>query len=258
MSFWKQPPLSATGSRPYRRAASPRSASLAAMTVADHVGREILRVRGRSGDPIAAFVAEMNELGKAIRLGKTRFANPHGLELPRQTGTSTAADVAKLSIYAMRKPGFTFIVRQKDRQVTVHGAGGQRGFRAQRIEGGFGRLQFSVEIVVIQPEVEAQADALATAHQLDAGQHETAGAKPLPAGLGRIKRQSAIVAGAVILRWGDVIADPADIFRTCPLVNGAQCNIFGALQATSMPIDAGIKRLCGEPAQKGVNVHGHT
>jgi D-alanyl-D-alanine carboxypeptidase (penicillin-binding protein 5/6) len=107
------------------------SDNLAAMTVADHVGREILRVRGRSGDPIAAFVAEMNELGKAIRLGKTRFANPHGLELPRQTGTSTAADVAKLSIYAMRKPGFTFIVRQKDRQVTVHGAGGQRGFRVK-------------------------------------------------------------------------------------------------------------------------------
>jgi D-alanyl-D-alanine carboxypeptidase (penicillin-binding protein 5/6) len=107
------------------------SDNLAAMTVADHVGGEILRARGRSGDPVAAFVAEMNELGKAIRLSKTRFANPHGLELPRQTGTSTAADVAKLSIYAMRKPGFTFIVRQKDRQVTVHGAAGQRGFRVK-------------------------------------------------------------------------------------------------------------------------------
>jgi D-alanyl-D-alanine carboxypeptidase (penicillin-binding protein 5/6) len=107
------------------------SDNLAAMTVAHHVGGEILRARGRSGDPVAAFVAEMNELGKAIRLSKTRFANPHGLELPRQTGTSTAADVAKLSIYAMRKPGFTFIVRQKDRQVTVHGAAGQRGFRVK-------------------------------------------------------------------------------------------------------------------------------
>lgn len=107
------------------------SDNLAAMTVADHVGREILRVRGRAGDPIAAFVVEMNELGKAIRLTKTRFANPHGLELPGKTGSSTAADVAKLSIYAMRKPGFTFIVRQKERQVTVYGAGGQRGFKVK-------------------------------------------------------------------------------------------------------------------------------
>lgn len=107
------------------------SDNLAAMTIANHIGREILRVRGRSGDPIAAFVVEMNELGKAIHLSKTRFANPHGLELPGRTGSSTAADVAKLSIYAMRKPGFTFIVRQKERQVTVQGAGGQRGFRVK-------------------------------------------------------------------------------------------------------------------------------
>ncbi|TAE74549.1 MAG: D-alanyl-D-alanine carboxypeptidase [Verrucomicrobia bacterium] len=107
------------------------SDNLAAMTVADHVGREILRARGRSGDGVSAFVAEMNELGKAIRLTGTRFANPHGLELPRRTGRSTAADVARLSIYAMRKPGFTFIVRQKDRQVTVHGADGQREFRVK-------------------------------------------------------------------------------------------------------------------------------
>jgi D-alanyl-D-alanine carboxypeptidase (penicillin-binding protein 5/6) len=107
------------------------SDNLAAMTVAHHVGGEILRARGRGGDPVAAFVAEMNELGKAIHLTKTRFMNPHGLELPRQTGESTAADVAKLSIYAMRKPGFTFIVRQKERQVTVQGAEGPRGFKVK-------------------------------------------------------------------------------------------------------------------------------
>ncbi len=31
----------------------------------------------------------------------------------------------------MRKPGFTFIVRQKDRQVTVHGPAGDRGFKVK-------------------------------------------------------------------------------------------------------------------------------
>ena len=108
------------------------SDNIAAMTVANHVGQEILRARGREGDGVAAFVNEMNELGKAIGLSKTRFANPHGLELPKQKGYSTAAAVAKLSIYAMRKPGFTFIVRQKDRQVTVTGAdGAKRSFNVR-------------------------------------------------------------------------------------------------------------------------------
>ena len=108
------------------------SDNLAAMTVADHVGREILRARGHDGDGVAAFVGEMNELGKAIGLSKTRFGNPHGLELPKQKGYSTAADVAKLSIYAMRKPGFTFIVRQKDRQVSVTGPeGSKRAFNVR-------------------------------------------------------------------------------------------------------------------------------
>jgi serine-type D-Ala-D-Ala carboxypeptidase (penicillin-binding protein 5/6) len=107
------------------------SDNLAAMTVAHHIGGEILKARGDSGDPVAAFVAEMRELGKAVNLTKTRFGNPHGLELPEQPGFSTAADVAKLSIYAMRKPGFTFIVRQAEREVTVNGPAGKRSFKVK-------------------------------------------------------------------------------------------------------------------------------
>lgn len=105
------------------------SDNIAAMTVANHIGGEMLRARGRGGDPVEAFVAEMNELCKAIGLSKTRFSNPHGLDLPRHRCISTAADIAKLSIYAMRKPGFTFIVRQKTREVMVDGPGGKRGFK---------------------------------------------------------------------------------------------------------------------------------
>ncbi|QJE98999.1 D-alanyl-D-alanine carboxypeptidase family protein [Luteolibacter luteus] len=107
------------------------SDNIAAMTVANYVGGEMLRARGKTGDPVAAFVGEMNELGKAIGLLKTRFGNPHGLEVGKQRCTSTAADIAKLSIYAMRKPGVTFISRQKERQVTVNGAGGKRGYKIQ-------------------------------------------------------------------------------------------------------------------------------
>ena len=46
---------------------------------------------------------------------------------------------------------------------------GQRRFRLQRIEGVVGRVQLLLQIVAGQPEVEAEADALAAAHQLDAG-----------------------------------------------------------------------------------------
>lgn len=107
------------------------SDNIAALAISDHVGRQLLRARGREGDPVAAFITEMNELARALGMGRTRFVNPHGLEFPKRVGLSTAADIAKLSIYAMRKPGFTFMVRQKDRQVTVLGAAGKRSYRVQ-------------------------------------------------------------------------------------------------------------------------------
>ncbi len=107
------------------------SDNIAALAIADHVGRQLLQARGRSGDPVTAFVGEMNQLSRGLGMSKTKFANPHGLELPKRTGLSTAADIAKLTIYAMRHPGFTFMVRQKERQVTVQGAGGSRGYRVK-------------------------------------------------------------------------------------------------------------------------------
>lgn len=107
------------------------SDNLAALTVADHVGREILTRRGQTGDPVGAFVEEMNELAKALGMDQTRFANPHGLERPGAKAFSTAADVARLSIYAMRRNALNFIARQPDRQVSVTGAGGKRGYRVK-------------------------------------------------------------------------------------------------------------------------------
>lgn len=104
------------------------SDNLAALTIADHVGREILTRRGKGGDPVAAFVAEMGKLAQAIGMTQTNFVNPHGLDIRNTKGYSTAADMAKLSIYAMRRNAFTFIVRQPNRSVTVSGAGGDRKF----------------------------------------------------------------------------------------------------------------------------------
>jgi D-alanyl-D-alanine carboxypeptidase (penicillin-binding protein 5/6) len=97
------------------------SDNLSAMTIADHIGRDMNNRRGRQEDPVWSFVKEMNELARVLGMRNTRFLNPHGLELPRQEGYSTAADMAKLSIYAMRRPAFAFFVRQKNRSITVAG-----------------------------------------------------------------------------------------------------------------------------------------
>ena len=108
------------------RAALLGSDNIAALSVADHVGRELLARRGKSGDPVAEFVAEMNRLAKSLGMVRTRFANPHGLERPGTKAYSTAADIARLSIYAMRRNAFNFIVRQPELPVVVQGAAGSR------------------------------------------------------------------------------------------------------------------------------------
>jgi D-alanyl-D-alanine carboxypeptidase (penicillin-binding protein 5/6) len=107
------------------------SDNLAALAIADHVGREILTRRGGSGDPVAVFVGEMNQLAKALDMKSTRFANPHGLDRPGTKAYSTAADVARLSIYAMRRNAFNFTVRQKERQITVTGPAGKRSYKVK-------------------------------------------------------------------------------------------------------------------------------
>jgi D-alanyl-D-alanine carboxypeptidase (penicillin-binding protein 5/6) len=107
------------------------SDNLAALTIADHVGRQILEKRGKTGDPVAAFVGEMNKLTKLLGMTQTQFVNPHGLDRPKARGYSTAADMARLSIFAMRRNAISFIVRQKDRAISVTGAAGKRGYRVR-------------------------------------------------------------------------------------------------------------------------------
>lgn len=104
------------------------SDNLAALTIADHVGREIATRRGKNADPVAIFVGEMNQLTKAVGASATRFANPHGLERPGAKAFSTAADVARLSIYAMRRSAITFITSKQSRAISVTGAAGKRTF----------------------------------------------------------------------------------------------------------------------------------
>ena len=104
------------------------SDNLAALTIADHIGRELLARRGKTGEPVVEFVAEMNRLAQALGMTQTRFGNPHGIERSGAKAYSTAADVARLSIYAMRRNAFSFIVRQPERQIGVTGVGGKRSY----------------------------------------------------------------------------------------------------------------------------------
>lgn len=103
-------------------AALMQSDNQAALTLADHVGRSF----GGSGDPVAAFVEQMNALAGKLNMQRTHFVNPHGLdEGERSVPFSTADDMAKLTSYAMERSGFRFYVSQKERKISI--ASGEGG-----------------------------------------------------------------------------------------------------------------------------------
>ncbi|MFC0018455.1 D-alanyl-D-alanine carboxypeptidase family protein [Roseibacillus persicicus] len=117
------------------------SDTASAQTVAVFIGNELQQRRGsRYGSVSGTFVNEMNELARALGMSRTRFANAHGSD----GGTSTAEDMARLAIYAMRHPGMAFYTKQKSRQIGFQRAGQAVSFRVsntnqlvgtQRIDG---------------------------------------------------------------------------------------------------------------------------
>lgn len=104
------------------------SDNAAAQTLAHHVGFAMQRQRGQTGDPVGSFVEEMNVLARALGMTRTRFANPTGVDNAREKGTSTAADMAKLCVYAMKHPGFAFFVKQKSRSISYYSGPTERAF----------------------------------------------------------------------------------------------------------------------------------
>jgi D-alanyl-D-alanine carboxypeptidase (penicillin-binding protein 5/6) len=75
--------------------------------------------------PVIAFVSQMNALAKQLKMERTRFVNPHGIdENVKPRPFSTAEDMARLARYAMNKAGFRFYISQKERQISF-----QRGKR---------------------------------------------------------------------------------------------------------------------------------
>jgi len=94
--------------------------------LASHVGGKMLKHRQRAGDPVGEFMHELGQLTRALVLKKTKFGNPHGLDLPKEYSYSTASDMAVLSVYAMRDAGFAYYVKQKSRTLSVFRQSGKK------------------------------------------------------------------------------------------------------------------------------------
>lgn len=94
----------------------------AAIVVAEYFGRVLLKPKDKKGSsinnshnetltPEMAFVVEMNNMAKQLKLLSTFYWNPHGLY--SYYNRSTASDLARLSAFAMKDMSFREIVSKK-------------------------------------------------------------------------------------------------------------------------------------------------
>ena len=108
-------------------AALVQSDNIAAYTLASYVGSQIQAPTPKLS-AIDIFVSQMNALAKQLKMEKTRFVNPHGVDTNvKPLPFSTAEDVARLTRYALNKASFRFYVSQKERQISW-----RRGGKEQR------------------------------------------------------------------------------------------------------------------------------
>jgi len=108
-------------------AALVQSDNVAAYALASYVGSQIQAPTAKLS-AIDIFVTQMNALAKQLKMEKTRFVNPHGVDTNvKPLPFSTAADVARLTRYALNKASFRFYVSQKERQINW-----RRGGKEQR------------------------------------------------------------------------------------------------------------------------------
>ena len=107
------------------------SDNVAAVTLADHLGRTLPNATGL--DPVGNTVAHMNALARQLLMRRTLFLNPNGLNVPQGQAEpySTAADLARLTRYAVNKPGIAFYVSQATREIHVQRGGSSLGLMLQ-------------------------------------------------------------------------------------------------------------------------------
>ncbi|CAN5561339.1 hypothetical protein BH20VER3_BH20VER3_07000 [soil metagenome] len=98
-----------------------QSDNIAAYALAEHVGRALQAVVPPGGEtlrgtPVDYFVRQMNALAQHLGMERTRFLNPSGID-GNEKPYSTAADIARLTRYAMNNAGFRFYVSQREREI---------------------------------------------------------------------------------------------------------------------------------------------
>lgn len=96
------------------------SDNVAAITLGHFVGNDLLTRKGKAGDPLEEFVKQMNALASREGCKNTRFMNPHGLENSRPQPYSSAADIARLALYATSRAPFHFYTNQTSRSITIY------------------------------------------------------------------------------------------------------------------------------------------
>ena len=109
-------------------AALVQSDNISAYTLASYIGSTIQSAgpvgQGGKITPVDVFVSQMNALAKQLKMERTRFVNPHGVDNNvRPLPYSTTEDLARLTRYAMNKASFRFYVSQKERQISFHRGG---------------------------------------------------------------------------------------------------------------------------------------
>src|SRR6266496_763644 len=114
-------------------AALVQSDNIAAYTLAHHVGSQLGSLVPSDAasklTPVDTFVAQMNALAKQLKMERTRFVNPHGIDYKvKPLPYSTAEDMARLTRYAMNKALFRLHEPGKDRQISFNRAGHQLNY----------------------------------------------------------------------------------------------------------------------------------
>jgi serine-type D-Ala-D-Ala carboxypeptidase (penicillin-binding protein 5/6) len=126
-------------------AALVQSDNIAAYTLAHHVGSQLRSLLssdvGSKFTPVDAFVAQMNALANQLKMERTRFVNPHGIDYKvKPLPYSTAEDMARLTRYAMSKASFRFYVSQKERQISFDRVGHRLNYMLRNTNELLGRI----------------------------------------------------------------------------------------------------------------------
>src|SRR5216110_831597 len=123
-------------------AALMQSDNIAAYTAAYQVGSRLESIEGGAKlTPADVFVAQMNALAKQLKMERTRFVNPHGIDYKvKPLPYSTAEDMGRLTRYAMNKPSFRFYVSQKERQISFDRAGHRLNYMLRNTNELLGRM----------------------------------------------------------------------------------------------------------------------